>query len=129
MVDIINTQKKFIFKEIDEHEKTLDEENPRDFVDLYLLEMKSSEGFSKKDLALNLMDFLDAGTETSSTTLKWIILYLTLYQDVQDRCRQEIISVLGASACSVSDMIRLPYLQVVVLKYVLRLYLYFKAVI
>ena len=85
MVEILDTQKEFILKQIEEHEQSLVDESPRDFIDLYLLEMKKSEGFSKKDLALNLMDFLDAGTETSSTTLKWIILYLTVFQEVQQR--------------------------------------------
>jgi len=58
-----------------------------------------------------MMDFFGAGTETSSNTLKWIVLYLTLYQDVQDRCRSEIESVLGNSSCQVSHMPRLPYVM------------------
>jgi cytochrome P450 len=88
MANILATQKRFILKQIEEHEHTLDSEHPRDFVDVYLKEMKNdknSENFTKNDLALNMMDFLHAGTETSSTTLKWIVLYLTVYQDVQDR--------------------------------------------
>ena len=87
-VRIYEVQKKFIFKEIEQHEQTLDREHPRDYIDVYLNEMednKSSEDFNKKDLAVSMWDFLHAGTETSSTTLKWIVLYLTLYQDVQDK--------------------------------------------
>ena len=75
-------------KTIDEHEETLDEEAPRDFIDAYLIEMKNQgeqSSFNKEELAVCLFDFIAAGTETSSNTLKWIILYLTLYQDVQDR--------------------------------------------
>ena len=85
MVNILNMQKNYITKTIDEHESTLELEHPRDFVDIYLSEMKNDENFSKHDLVLNLMDFLQAGTETSSTTLKWVVLYLTVYQDVQDK--------------------------------------------
>ena len=85
MVSILDLQKEYIWKNIEDHEQTLDEENPRDFVDLYLLEMKTSNGFCKEDLTLSMMDFLDAGTETSSTTLKWIVLYLTVYQEIQDK--------------------------------------------
>ena len=55
--------------------------------------MEDDEGLNKDDLAINLFDFLIAGTETSSTTLKWLVLYLALHQDVQDRCREEIRGV------------------------------------
>ena len=88
MIDIYDIQKRYIFKQIEEHEQTHDPEHPRDYIDVYLNEMqdeKSSEDFNKKDLAVSMWDFLHAGTETSSTTLKWIVLYLTLYQDVQDK--------------------------------------------
>merc|ERR1712192_73135 len=78
----------------------------------YLNEMENDEEkFTKKDLALILMDFLHAGTETSSTTLKWIVLYLTVYPEVQDRCRREIDTVLGSSPCTVADMVNLPFVQ------------------
>eukprot|EP00092_Neocalanus_flemingeri_P011092 GFUD01011940.1.p1 GENE.GFUD01011940.1~~GFUD01011940.1.p1 ORF type:complete len:480 (+),score=113.71 GFUD01011940.1:179-1618(+) len=111
MVNILDTQKRFIMKQIEEHECTIDPEHPRDFVDVYLDEMRSCENFTKNDLVLSMMDFLHAGAETSSTTLKWIVLYLTVYQDVQDKCREEIDSLLGNSLCSVTDMVHLPYVQ------------------
>ena len=66
----------------------MDSEHQRDYIDAFLNEMNANEvdsNFSKKDLAASMLDFLAAGTETSSTTLKWIVLYLTLYQDVQDK--------------------------------------------
>ena len=85
MVNILNTQKNYIIKTIEEHESTIDPEHPRDFVDMYLNEMKNNKNYSKHDLVLDLFDFLQAGTETSSTTLKWVVLYLTVYQDVQDK--------------------------------------------
>ena len=73
---------------IHQHEKDLDENNPRDFIDVYLLEIRKQVDDSKynvKDLIGCIYDFFVAGTETSSTTLKWIVLYLTLHEDVQDR--------------------------------------------
>eukprot|EP00092_Neocalanus_flemingeri_P018174 GFUD01019671.1.p1 GENE.GFUD01019671.1~~GFUD01019671.1.p1 ORF type:complete len:482 (+),score=104.99 GFUD01019671.1:156-1601(+) len=110
-VKVYEIQKKYIFKQIEEHEETQNIEHPRDFIDVYLNEMRNNVEFTKNDLALSMMDFLHAGTETSSTTLKWIVLYLTMYQDVQDKCRQEILTVLGSSLCTVADMKNLPYLQ------------------
>ena len=58
--------------------------------------MEEDEGLNKDDLAINLFDFLLAGTETSATTLKWLVLNLSLHQEVQARCREEIIRVIGA---------------------------------
>ena len=62
-----------------------DPENPADFIDVYLTELEKGNELNVLDLVACIQDFFMAGTETSSTTLKWILLYLTLHQDVQDR--------------------------------------------
>ena len=74
--------------------------------------MEKDEELNKDDLAISLFDFLFAGTETSSTTLKWVLLFLTLHQEVQERCRQEILRVIGANSCRLEDIPSLPYTQV-----------------
>ena len=76
--------------------------------------MEDDEALNTDDLAISLLDFLLAGTETSSTTLKWLVLYLTLHQEVQDRCREEIREVIGDNKCTVEDILRLPYTQATV---------------
>ena len=40
-----------------------------------------------------IVDLLLAGTETTSTTLHWGLLYLIRNPDVQRKCRQEILQV------------------------------------
>ena len=105
-------QNNFLSDQIDKHDATLDRENPRDFIDVYLTAMEDDEALNKDDLTMSLVDFLLAGTETSSTTLKWLVLYLSLHQEVQDRCRAEISGVIGDQKCSVEDVLRLPYTQV-----------------
>ena len=99
-------------EQIEKHRATLDRENPQDFIDVYLIAMEEDEGLNTDDLAMNLFDFLLAGTETSSTSLKWLVLYLTLHQEVQDRCREEIRGVLGDNKCTLEDIQSLPYTQV-----------------
>jgi methyl farnesoate epoxidase/farnesoate epoxidase len=88
-VEVLQEQKKYVRDIIDEHKKNIDSNNPRDFIDVYLQEMeiqkKNEVQFNEEELGSILVDFFQAGTETSSTTLKWIVLYLCLYQDVQDR--------------------------------------------
>ena len=99
---------------MEEHRATLDRENPRDFIDVYLTAMEEDEGLTMDDLAISLYDFLLAGTETSSTTLKWLVLYLTIHQEVQARCREEIVRVIGANTCRLEDIPSLPYTQATV---------------
>ena len=99
---------------MEEHRATLDRENPRDFIDVYLTAMEEDEGLTMDDLAISLYDFLLAGTETSSTTLKWLVLYLTIHQEVQARCREEIVRVIGAHTCRLEDIPSLPYTQATV---------------
>ena len=52
---------------------------------MYLIEMEKNNSLSIDDLVRIMEDFLGAGTETSATTLKWILLYLTVNPSVQER--------------------------------------------
>jgi cytochrome P450 len=122
-----------LINEVREHQAELDMENPKDFIDVYLTEIGSTkgQGLNVDDLTSCIYDFFMAGTETSSTTLKWAVLYLTLHQSVQDRqvtpictvclnaltanpcrCRAELQEMLGSSRPTVADLPRLPFLQV-----------------
>jgi cytochrome P450 len=102
-----------VIDEVKKHQEDLDPQNTRDYIDAYLLEeRKEGNTMNVLDLCANIQDFFTAGTETSSTTLKWIVQYLVLHQDVQDRCRAEIQRVVGEGRVSVGDLPSLPFLQV-----------------
>ena len=81
---------------------------PRNFIDIYLNEIKERENsqqpgvqegnystFNTEQLVTICLDFFQAGSETSSTTLSWAIMFLTLYPDVQEKCWKEIEHNLG----------------------------------
>jgi len=53
--------------------------------------------FADTNLHAVIEDVLTAGSETTSTTLNWTILYLTANPNVQEKLYQEIISVLGTT--------------------------------
>ena len=76
---------KHFSSEVERRQGCHDPENPADFIDVYLTELEKGHDLNVLDLVACIQDFFMAGTETSSTTLKWILLYLTLHQDVQDR--------------------------------------------
>ena len=101
---------------IQEHKQTLDELNPRDFIDVYLTEMRlGNDLLTLEDLSCAMSDMFMAGTETTSTTLKWTVMFLILHQDVQEKCRQEICSVIGKSVrVKMSDLTSLPYTMAVI---------------
>lgn len=50
-----------------------------------------------------------AGSETTSTTLLWCVMFMALNPGVQDKCREEIRRVLGARLPGKDDQPSLPY--------------------
>ncbi|XP_072039153.1 cytochrome P450 2D26-like [Amphiura filiformis] len=93
----------------------------RDFIDVYLkdLQMKKEQGiathFSDDELVAVVHDLFLAGTETTSTTLRWALLYMLKYPDVQKRVHEEIDSVVGRDRLpKLSDKLSLPYTEAVI---------------
>ncbi|KHJ86944.1 hypothetical protein OESDEN_13292 [Oesophagostomum dentatum] len=73
------------------------------------------EAFVKKasyscENLINVSDLQLADMETTATTLRWSILYLAKYQEVQKKMRTEIVSVLGTNGKpSMALKTQLPY--------------------
>ncbi|KAE8077528.1 hypothetical protein FH972_016085 [Carpinus fangiana] len=64
-------------------------------------------------------EFLDAGTDTTSTALQWIMANLVKYPNVQERVLAEIKGVVvedGEKEVKEEDLHKLPYLKAVVLE-------------
>jgi cytochrome P450 len=104
---------------IEEHEDYLDTANPRDFIDIYLTEMKrspDSPNFCKEQLVNIIYDFFMAGTETTSTTLAWAVLFMILHPEVQEKCRAEVDSFLGARLPSQDNRNGMIYVQATILE-------------
>ena len=72
----------YMLETIEQHIVSFDKDYPRDFIDAYLVAMnEDQEGkYTKAHLNASLMDFFIAGSETTSTTLKWCLLQLTNHQ-------------------------------------------------
>eukprot|EP00096_Caligus_rogercresseyi_P011673 TRINITY_DN467_c0_g1_i1.p1 TRINITY_DN467_c0_g1~~TRINITY_DN467_c0_g1_i1.p1 ORF type:complete len:482 (-),score=56.32 TRINITY_DN467_c0_g1_i1:199-1644(-) len=104
--------KRRVEKLIEEHEESLDENAPNDFIDNYLIEMRLGKDptFTKQQLVVTCMDLFIAGSETSSTTLIWMVFFMIFHEDVQDKCFQEIKEVLGYTfPPREEDMASLPF--------------------
>uniref|UniRef100_A0A8B9L1H3 Uncharacterized protein n=1 Tax=Astyanax mexicanus TaxID=7994 RepID=A0A8B9L1H3_ASTMX len=111
----LNSLREFILGVAEEHRKTLDPENLRDFIDAYLVEMIKQESnedstFHEENMAKSTADLFSAGTETTANTLRWGLIYMMEHPDVQERCHEEIVRVLGFDRFpSMDDRAQLPY--------------------
>ncbi|XP_073679045.1 cytochrome P450 2B4-like [Garra rufa] len=107
--------KAFIRDAVKTHRETLDPDSPRDFIDAYLLEMekqKSSEDstFHEDNMVMSVCDLFLAGTDTTGTTIRWGLIFLIENPDIQKRCHEEIVQVLGYDRFpSMDDREKLPY--------------------
>ncbi|CAL8243713.1 unnamed protein product [Lota lota] len=92
---------------------------PRHYVDAYLDELEQSAkdpgtSYSRENLIYSVGELIIAGTETTTNTLRWAMLYMALYPNIQERVHQEIDSVLvNGRAASLEDKQRMPYVEAV----------------
>jgi cytochrome P450 len=74
-------------------------------------------GFDREQLKYILRDLLNAGSETSSTTLRWALLLMANNQEIQRRLQDEIDSVIPRDKLpSLDDRPRLPYVEATILE-------------
>ncbi|XP_036969489.1 cytochrome P450 2J6-like [Acanthopagrus latus] len=109
----------FMAVKIREHRESLDPSSPRDYIDCFLTEMGEKEdkdsGFDLKNLCICTLDLFGAGTETTTTTLHWGLLYMIYYPHIQERVHAEIDTVIGSSRQpSMSDRDDMPYTNAVI---------------
>jgi len=108
---------KFFRGSIREHLKTFDENAPRDFIDVYLNEIKKNDGinnvtYTEDGLIMILLDLFSAGAESVANSLDYAMLYMILNPQVQRKIHEELDAVVGRSRRpSMDDRSQLPYLE------------------
>ncbi|XP_073934801.1 cytochrome P450 2C3-like isoform X2 [Castor canadensis] len=113
-------QKEFILEKVKEHQDSLDPNNPRDFIDYFLIRMekekhnKKSE-FTMENLIITIWDMFSAGIDTTSTTMRYGLLLLLKHPEISARIQEEIERVIGRNRrpC-MQDRSRMPYTDAVV---------------
>ncbi|VDI80748.1 cytochrome P450, family 2, subfamily U, polypeptide 1 [Mytilus galloprovincialis] len=82
----------------------------------FALNKLKSFGFDKQ-LTTVVGDLFPTGTETTSTTIMWAILYLIRNKHIQDKMHQEIVDVVGHSRLpNMADKPHLPYCEAVIIE-------------
>ncbi|KAJ9586489.1 hypothetical protein L9F63_019866, partial [Diploptera punctata] len=105
-------------KSIDEHLETYSEDHMRDFIDIFIREMKSRESdsediqFTVEQLIVVGLDLLLPILTTINATLGYLVHYLVRYPHVQRKVQQELDNVVGRDRLPTLDnRPRLPYIE------------------
>ncbi|KAA0186696.1 Cytochrome P450 CYP3213A, partial [Hyalella azteca] len=108
---------------VDEHLETLDPDNPRDVIDHFLLHRtdRTQDGKLTPEDELDFQklmgDIFSAGSETTSSTLRWMILYLALNPEVQAKIHSILDEVVPRTRLpSLDDRNKLQYVDAVLLE-------------
>ncbi|XP_057185587.1 cytochrome P450 2F2-like [Triplophysa rosa] len=114
-----NTVNMYVSGIVNEHRATRVPGEPRDVIDCYLDEMeKRGEScviFDESQMVVLLLDILFAGTDTTSNTLRYTVLCLMTYPEIQEKCHLEMNGVLKDKAqVSFEDRHKMPYTQAVI---------------
>ncbi|XP_042748658.1 cytochrome P450 2J2-like, partial [Lagopus leucura] len=109
--------KGFVKEKISKHKEDLNPSESRDFIDSYLQEMAKPNGsdFCEDNLVACTLDLFFAGTETTSTTIRWALLFMAIYPEIQARVQAEIDAVIGQTRQpALEDRNKMPYTNAVI---------------
>ncbi|XP_076873292.1 cytochrome P450 2J2-like [Brachyhypopomus gauderio] len=110
----------FLRDEIRKHKEDWDPSAPRDYIDAYLAEMEKKKndpeaGFNIDSLVFSTLDLFEAGTETTATTMRWALLYMMKFPQIQKKVQAEIDRVIGQSRQpTLDDRANMPYTEAVI---------------
>jgi len=106
-------------------ENDFDSESPRDFTDIFILEMNKrrkvngndSQIFTEEQFIMVCLDLFTAGAETTANTLDFAMLYLMMNPRVQKKVQTEIDEVLGSNRLpKLKDRQLMPYTEATLLE-------------
>ncbi|CAM5086801.1 unnamed protein product, partial [Natator depressus] len=116
-VDELNA---FLEKFFKEHRQDFNENNLTGFVDAFLMKQQqesrnSHTHFHNENLLFSTLDLFAAGTETTSTTVRWGLLMMMKYPEIQRRIQEEIDQVIEPGQMPMlEDRKKLPYTDAVI---------------
>ncbi|XP_026524452.1 cytochrome P450 2U1 isoform X1 [Notechis scutatus] len=113
----------FLKNIIRQHRESLDVQYPRDFIDMYLLhsdeekKINGESSFNEDYLFFIIGDLFIAGTDTTSNTLLWSLLYMSLHPQEQRKVQEEIELVIGCNRPpTLADKVHMPFTEATIME-------------
>uniref|UniRef100_A0A3B5PV03 Uncharacterized protein n=1 Tax=Xiphophorus maculatus TaxID=8083 RepID=A0A3B5PV03_XIPMA len=101
--------------------ETLNPQICRGLVDCFLIRKQKDEDscvkdiqFTEENLIFTVMNLFSAGTDTTAATLRWGLLLMAKYPQIQDQVQEELTRVAGSHEVHVEDRKNLPYTDAVI---------------
>ncbi|XP_034046726.1 cytochrome P450 2K1-like [Thalassophryne amazonica] len=101
--------------------ETLSTDGCRGLVDCFLTHQRKDEEahvvdslYHEKNLLFTVGNLFGAGTDTTATTLRWALLFMTKYPHIQNQVHEELSSVIGKRQINGEDRKLLPYTNAVI---------------
>ncbi|KAM3930521.1 cytochrome P450 2K4-like [Leptodactylus fuscus] len=109
----------FIRATFTKYKKELDVNDQRNLVDAFLAKQQegkqeSTEYFHNENLTVLVGDLFGAGMETTSTTLRWSLLLMTKYPEIQQKVQNEIDKLIGSAQPQMEHRKQMPYTDAVI---------------
>ncbi|XP_030074261.1 cytochrome P450 2F2 [Microcaecilia unicolor] len=102
------------------HQETLDPDNPRDYIDVFLIKMEreknnSTSHFFMESLIMTIEDLIYGGTEIVATLLRYSLLVLMKFPEVIEKVQEEINQVIGQNRPPANeDRKAMPYTEAMI---------------
>ncbi|XP_029451954.1 cytochrome P450 2K6-like [Rhinatrema bivittatum] len=109
----------FIKSTFIKHLRQLDENDQRSFIDVFLVRKEEEKAnpnsyFHEENLTCVVRNLFSAGMETTSTTLRWGLLLMLKYPEIQEKVQKEIERVIGSSQPRIDHRKQMPYTDAVI---------------
>ncbi|XP_066452178.1 cytochrome P450 2K6-like isoform X2 [Eleutherodactylus coqui] len=113
----MNVLHEFIQETFTNQRKELDVNDQRNLINSFLVkqqEKKTQLYFSNENLTALVTDLFVAGLDTTSTTLRWALLLMMKYPEIQRKVQSEIEKVIGSAEPQVIHRKQMPYTDAVI---------------
>ncbi|XP_075125332.1 cytochrome P450 2K1-like [Leptodactylus fuscus] len=109
----------FIRETFTNQKRELDVNDQRNLIDAFLVKQQEEKPnpelyFTNENLIMLVNDLFEAGMETTSTTLRWGLLLMMKYPEIQKKVQNEIEKVIGSAEPQATHRKELPYTDAVI---------------
>ncbi|XP_029451955.1 cytochrome P450 2K6-like [Rhinatrema bivittatum] len=98
--------------------KQLDANDQRNFIDVFLAKQKEEKSnltyFNEENLINIVQNLFAAGMGTTASTLRWSLLLMMKYPEIQEKVQEEIERVIGSSQPRIEHRKQMPYTDAVI---------------